>query len=300
MIAHIKDLLAIAKKDGFALPSFNIHNVESCIGVVQAAEKACSPIVIQVSESTIKYLGLKPITHLVSTVAKNVAPRIPIALHLDHGSSFQTVVECIKAGFTSVHIDASSQALDENIAITKQVVAFARPKGVWVQGEVGAIAGGHGARGGVIDIPKADLTEVIKFAKITKVDTIAAAVGTAHGVFDNEAIDFELLNAIKAQVKQPFVLHGASGLTDDDTKNAIKAGVNIINIGSDIKIAFCDTLIANCKNSTETDPRKLLAPTIEAVEKVALSKIELFGGLRAYCKRLEAEDRLISSKKIKK
>lgn len=278
MLVHIKDIVKHAQKNKYALGSFNIHNVESVLGVAQAAVRANSPVIIQVSESTIKYLGLKPITHLVSTVAKNVAAKVPVALHLDHGKSFDTIVECIDAGFSSVHIDASELPLHENIKITQQVIKFAREKGVWVQGEVGAIKGGHGQVGGRIDIPQADLAEVVEFSKKTKVDTIAAAIGTAHGLYDNEDINMKLLTQIKAKVKAPFVLHGGSGIEDKKIKQAIKGGVDVINIGSDIKIAFCSTLVANCaKNPNETDPRVLLSPTIEAVEKVAYNKMKLFG-----------------------
>jgi fructose-bisphosphate aldolase class II len=300
MIVHIKEVLEIAQKDGFAVPAFNIHNIETCIGVVKAAEQACSPIIIQVSEGTIKYIGLQPLIAIVSTVTNQFAPRVPIALHLDHGSSFESAIACIKAGFSSVQIDASHLPLEQNIALTQQVVEFAHRKNVWVQGEVGAIAGGHGAKGGTIDIPKADLTEVLEFAKKSGVDTMAAAIGTAHGVYDNEAIDFKLLKAIKQNIKQPFVLHGASGVSDREIKKAIKLGINIINIGSDIKIAFSEKLIENCKlNKKETDPRKLLAPTIDAVQAVAMATIKKFGGMRAYCSRLEAEDKMLSGQKKK-
>jgi len=279
MLVHIKELIKDAQKNGYALGSFNIHNVESVLGVAQAAVSAGSPAIIQVSESTIKYIGLKPITHLVTTVAKNVAAKIPIALHLDHGSSFVSVTECINAGFSSVHIDASALPLDENIAITKQVIDFARAKHVWVQGEIGSIKGGHGDIGGHLDdIPKADPAEVVEFVKKTRVDTIAAAIGTAHGAYTNEDIDFKLLAEIRSKIKIPFVLHGGSGIDDQLIRRAIKEGVDIINIGTDIKVAFCRTLIDNCrKNPGETDPRKLLSPTIGAVEAVVIAKMKLFG-----------------------
>lgn len=282
MLAHIKDVLAIAKKKGFAMPAFNIHNVETTIGVLKAAQKANSPIIIQVSEGTIKYMGLESTVAIVKTMSEIYAHDIPVALHLDHGSSYESCIACIKAGFSSVHIDGSSKPFAENVRMTKEVIAYARPKGIWVQGEVGAMVGGHGGRGGVIEIPKADLTEVIKFAKETKVDTMAAAIGTAHGVFANEKVDFKLLKVIKDKTKQPFVLHGASGVSKADIKKSIKMGVNIINIGSDIKIAFSEKMIESCGlNPTETDPRKLLAPTIDAVEQVALNVIKQFGGFGA-------------------
>jgi len=279
MLVHIKDIVKKAEQGSYAIGAFNIITLESVLGVAQAAVKANSPAIIQVSESTIRYMGLKPITHIVSTVAKNVAAKVPIALHLDHGTSFDSVFECIRSGFSSVHIDASNLPLDENINLTKQVVKVAHAKRVWVQGEVGAITGGHGnIQGKLKKIPLADLADVIKFVRETKVDTIAAAVGTAHGIYENEDIIFSLLKAIKKSVKIPFVLHGGSGVNNIKIRKAIKEGVNIINIGSDLKVIFCRILIKAClENKNETDPRNLLKPTIIAIEKVVSEKMKLFG-----------------------
>ena len=279
MLVHIKDILNDAQKHGYAVGAFNVHNLESILAVAQAAVKAKSPAIIQVSEGAIKYMGLKPLTHIVSTVAKNIAADVPIALHLDHGKNFDNIFECIKAGFTSVHIDASHLPLDENINLTKHVISVARPKKVWVQGEIGAMVGEYKISKKTKEkIPLADLDEVVNFVKATNIDTIAAAIGTAHGIYENEAINFSLLRNIKKKVKIPFVLHGGSGVADIAMKKAIKEGVNIINIGTDIKIAFCQTLIKNCiKNQKEADPRNLLRPTIAAVEKVAYNKMKLFG-----------------------
>ncbi|OGF30727.1 hypothetical protein A3H09_00425 [Candidatus Falkowbacteria bacterium RIFCSPLOWO2_12_FULL_45_13] len=284
MLVHIKDIVNKAEQGGYAIGAFNVTNLESVLGVAQAAVKANSPAIIQVSESAIRYMGLKPITHIVSTVAKNVAAKVPIALHLDHGSSFDSVFECINSGFTSVHIDASSLPLDENINLTKQVVKVAHAKHVWVQGEVGAMIGGHGNTNNFLKkIPLADLDEVIKFVHETKVDTIAAAVGTAHGVYRNEDIILSLLKAIKKSVNLPFVLHGGSGVLNSQMKKAIREGVNIINIGTDLKVAFCQSLIKVClENKNETDPRNLLKPTIKAIEKVAVEKMKLFGSAGRY------------------
>lgn len=279
MLIHIKNLVEHAQKNGYAIGAFNVTNFESILAVAQAAVKASSPAIIQVSEGAIQYMGLKPITHIVSTVAKNVAVDAPIALHLDHGSSFDTVFECISAGFTSVHIDASSLPLDENINLTKQVIRIAHAKDVWVQGEVGAMIGAHGDITSKLEnIPLAILDDVVKFVKETEVDTIAAAVGTAHGIHANESIVLKLLKAIIEQVKIPFVLHGASGVDDIKIKRAIKEGVNIINIGTDLKVAFCQTLIKEClKNKKQTDPRILVKPTIGAMEEIVIKKMKLFG-----------------------
>lgn len=279
MLSHIKDILKEAEEKKYAIGAFNVHNLESILAVAQTAQELNSPVIIQVSEGAVEYMGLKPLTHIVSTVAKNIAKDVPVALHLDHGKSFDVVIECINAGFTSVHIDASHLPFDENIALTKQVVEFAHEKGVWVQGEVGAIIGGHGDVGGRIeDVPLANPEEVIKFINETGVDTIAAAVGTAHGSFTNEDIHFDLLKEIKEKTNKPFILHGGSGVPDEDIRKAIEYGVNVINIGTDIKVAFTSKLKETCKNNPdETDPRKLLKPCIEAVKVVVEDKIKLFG-----------------------
>ncbi|MFH1822247.1 MAG: class II fructose-bisphosphate aldolase [Patescibacteria group bacterium] len=278
MLVHIKELVKEAEKHGYAIGAFNIHNLESVLGVAEAAVKANSPAIIQVSEGTIKYMGLKPVTHLVSTIAKNIAASVPIALHLDHGKSLDNIFECISSGFTSVHIDASHLPLDENIKLTKEVIKVARSKGVWVQGEVGSMVGEYKVGGKTSKkIPLANVDEVVEFVKSTDVDTIAAAVGTAHGIYKNEDINFALLKMIIKRVNKPFVLHGGSGVENKKISRAIKEGVNIINIGTDIKIAFSTTLIKTClKNKKELDPRNLLKPSISAVEKVVINKMKLF------------------------
>jgi len=279
MLVHIKEIVKHAQAHNYAVGAFNIHNLESVLGVANAAMKAKSAAIIQVSEGAIKYMGIKPITHIVSTVAKNIATNVPIALHLDHGKDLTNLFECINQGFSSVHIDASHLPLDENISVTKQVVELAHNKNVWVQGEVGAIIGGHGNINGTIkNIPIANPEDVITFVNETKVDTIAAAIGTAHGVYDNEDVKIDLLKEIIGKTKIPFVLHGGSGVADEIITNAIKEGVDIINIGSDIKIAFTDTIKKSClENPDETDPRNLLRPTIKAVEKVVIKSMNLFG-----------------------
>jgi fructose-bisphosphate aldolase, class II len=279
MLAHIKDIIRCSTKDGYAVGAFNVHNFETIIGVARAAVRMKSPVIIQVSEGAIEYMGLKPLTHIVSTVAKNLAASVPVALHIDHGRSFDSVFSCIDAGFSSVHIDGSHLALDENVKLTKRVTEATKGRNVWVQGEVGAITGGHGEVGGRIEnVPLADVDEVVAFVKQTKVDTIAAAIGTAHGSFTNEKIHFGMLKEIKARAKKPFVLHGGSGLPDRDVRRAIREGVNVINIGTDVKVAFSQTLIQTClANKKETDPRHLLKPTMEAVEAVVAAKMKLFG-----------------------
>ncbi len=281
MITHIKTIINKAQKDDYAVGAFNVHNLEAILGVVRAAQHAKSPAIIQVSEGAIKYMGLNNFVNIVTDAAKNIAPRIPIALNLDHGKDFEILKDCLKAGFSSVHRDGSHLPLPENIEVTKKAVQEAKKYGAWVQGEVGPIMGGHGKIGGVIkDVPIAKLDDVVEFVKKTKVNTIAAAIGTAHGVFTNEDVIIPLLKEIKQKTKKPFVLHGGSGVDARKIRKGIKEGVNIINIGSDIKIAFSETLKETCrKNKHETDPRNLLRPTIGAVEKIVLRSMKLFGSV---------------------
>lgn len=281
MITHIKTIVNKAEKGGYAVGAFNVHNMEAILGVVRAAQKAHSPAIIQVSEGAVKYMGLKNFVNIVDETVRNIAPKIPIALNLDHGKDFDMLLDCLKAGFSSVHMDGSHLPLEENIKITNKAMSAAKKYGAWVQGEVGPITGGHGKIGGKLaGIPIAELDEVIEFVKKTNVDTLAAAIGTAHGVYSNEDIIFPLLKEIKQKTKKPFVLHGGSGVDVKKIKKSIKEGVNVINIGSDIKIAFSETLKETCKNNKyETDPRNLLRPTIEAVEKVALQSMKLFGSI---------------------
>jgi fructose-bisphosphate aldolase, class II len=284
MIAHIKKILEKSASEGYAVGAFNIHNIEAVAGVALAAEKMRSPAIIQVSLGAIKYIGLKNVVDIVNNAAETLAPTVPIALHLDHGKDYDSVMACIDAGFSSVHMDGSSLPLDENIKVTKSVVDIAHKKDVWVQGEVGAMIGGHGSLGGVLEnIPVVNPDDVIRFVKETGVDTIAAAVGTAHGVYENEDVKIPLLHKIIEKTKIPFVLHGGSGVKEDKIRKSVDEGVNIINIGSDIKIAFSRALIKNCaENKKETDPRKLLKPTMSAVTEVATEQMKIFKSINRY------------------
>lgn len=284
MIKHIKDILENSSRDGYAVGAFNIHNIEAVGAVARAAEKMKSPAIIQVSMGAIDYMGLKNVVDIVNNAANILAPSAPIALHLDHGKDYDSVMACIDAGFSSVHMDGSALPLDENIELTKSVIEIAHKKNVWVQGEVGAMIGGHGSLGGVLEnIPVVELSDVVRFVKETGVDTVAAAIGTAHGVYENEDVNIPLLRQIIKETKIPFVLHGASGVKEETIKKAVSGGVSVINIGSNIKIAFSQALIRNCiANQDETDPRKLLMPTMQAVEDVVVEQMKIFGSVNRY------------------
>lgn len=285
MLVHIKKLVNSANKGGFGIGAFNTSNLEVTLGIVRGAVAQKSPIIIQVSESTIKYAGLKTIAGLVQLIANSEGKEIPIALHLDHGKSFRSVAECIKAGFSSIHIDASELPFEENIALTKQAVDYAHRYGVWAQAELGAMLGKEGMT--EADIPEdpneymTDPDKVKEFVKRTGVDTLAVSVGTLHGYFKGrEKIDFPRLKKINKQIpKIPLVLHGASGLINNDISQSIKAGVRIINIDTDLRIAFTETLRKTFAQTPSGfyDPRKILAPSIEAVSQMVEKEIKVFG-----------------------
>lgn len=279
MLIDAEFLIQRAARGKYAVPGFSVFNLETAIAVGRAAVEAHAPLVIQISEDTITYAGVKPITHVVSTIAKNVAAHVPIALHLDHGRSFATISECISAGFTSVHLDASDLAYDENVALTTQVVEFAHPKNVWVQGELGAITGGSKARGTMAaKVPLTDPEQVPDFVARTGIDSLAIAIGTSFGRTGEESIQFDLLHQIRRLTDVPLVLHGASGIPDADITKAIEYGINKVNIGTDIKEAFIESVVHAVKHrKPEDDVYDLFRPGIRAVENVCIKKIKLFG-----------------------
>jgi len=283
MLVALKDLVEHAHKHKYALGAFNTSNLEVTQGIVQGALEMQAPVIIQVSETAIKYAGLKSITAIVETVARKEAASIPIALHLDHGRSFRAVAECIEAGFSSIMIDASNLPFEENVVITRQAVDYAHKKGVWAQGELGKISGSEDY---VVvkdrDAYFTDPQEAKEFVKETKVDTLAVSVGNVHGIYKLRKgvprLNQKRLKEIHEAIPDvPLVLHGASGLPEDEIVEAIKGGVRVINIDTELRLAFTEKLretLANDKD--EYDPRKILAPSRDAVKEVVKKKIKIF------------------------
>ncbi|MBL7021822.1 class II fructose-bisphosphate aldolase [Patescibacteria group bacterium] len=282
MLVHIKEIVAKAKEGNYGIGAFNVANLETTLGVTRAAVKVRAPIIIQVSEKTIEYAGLKPITHIVQTIAKNEAADIPVALHLDHGHSFKSVSECINAGFSSIHIDASDLPFDENVKITKESVDYAHKHGVWAQGELGRIFGKEGLVNGNFEKLEEFLTDpqqAVEFVEKTGVDTLAISVGTYHGRFKGkEKIYFDRLDEIRKAISVPLVLHGASGIPDNELTKAIEHGIQIVNIDTSLRVAFTEKLKETVNKETDyVDPRKILGPSIEAVSEVVIRKIKHLG-----------------------
>lgn len=273
-----KELLAAAKKGNYAVGAFNCNNMEIVQAIIAAAEAEKSPVIIQASQGAIKYAGLDYIVGLVTTAAKN--SKIPICLHLDHGTDFQQIVQCIARGFSSVMFDGSKLPMEENIAVTKKIVEIAAAVGVSTEAEIGKIAGTEDEVS--VDEREAMLTEpaeVAYFVEKTGVDSLAVAIGTAHGQYKFEPqLDFDRLAKIRSLVDIPIVMHGSSGVADADVQKAISLGVRKVNIDTNIREAFVQGIkAAMAKNPQEIDPRKLLGPAREAMTAIVREKIRVFG-----------------------
>lgn len=285
MLVHLKKLLQKAEKENYAIGAFNTFNLETTLAIARAAVKLKAPVIIQVSETTIKYAGLKPITHIVETIAKNEAVQVPVVLHLDHGKRFSSVAECIEAGFTSIMIDASDLAYDENVKITKMAVDYAHKRDIWAQGELGQVIRNvkEIKKGEVREETMTDPEKARQFAKETGVDTLAVAIGNVHGIDKMMSgvpeLDYKRLEQIKAKVgKLPLVLHGASGISEKNIKKAIDLGIRIINIDTEIRLAFTEGLRSSLlKYRAEIDPREIMKEPLEAVQKLIEEKIKMFG-----------------------
>ncbi|HSW35503.1 MAG TPA: class II fructose-1,6-bisphosphate aldolase [Candidatus Limnocylindrales bacterium] len=271
-------LLQKADQGGYALGAFNCNNMEIIQSIIKAAEAEKSPVIIQASQGAIKYAGLSYITTLARHAAENTS--VPVVLHLDHGTSFDQVIKCIRFGFSSVMIDGSKLPLNENIALTKKVIEIARSVGVSVEAEIGRI-GGTEDDISVLDAEAlfTDPAEAERFAAETGVDALAVAVGTAHGRYKGEPkLDFERLKEISRRVACPLVLHGSSGVPDDSIAKAIACGVRKINIDTNIREAFVGAMRQVLNNDPdEIDPRQVLTPAREVAAAVIREKIRIFG-----------------------
>ncbi len=283
MLVHIRELLQDARKNGYALGAFNIENLETTLGVVRAAVKQHSPVILQVSETSIEYAGLKTITGIVQTIASMETGDVPIALHLDHGKSFRSVAECVRAGFSSIMMDASDLPVMENVLLTKQAVDYAHRSSVYVQGELGIVKGLEEVSTEERKKLMTDPDEAHDFIAKTGVDTLAVAVGNVHGIIKmqkgNPGLDLGRLEKIHAAIPEtPLVLHGASGLPREQIAKGIALGITIINIDTEIRLAFTKSLKETfVREPDEFDPREVLKPSIDAIQGVVEEKIQVFG-----------------------
>lgn len=280
MLVSGKDILLHAQKNNYAVGAFNINNMEIIQAIASAAGDLKAPVIIQASQGGIKYAGIEYISTLGKMAAEIVD--VPVALHLDHGTDFDQVMLCLRHGFSSVMIDGSRFPLEENIAFTKRVVDIAHPLGVSVEAELGKIGGTEDNV--VVDERDATFTdpdEAQRFVEETGVDSLAIAVGTAHGVYKGEPkLDFDRISAIRNIIDIPLVLHGSSGVPEEALKKAIPLGINKINIDTDLRIAFANGVREFVeKNPDNIDPRKILAPAKNAMKEKIMEKMHIFGSV---------------------
>jgi fructose-bisphosphate aldolase class II len=277
-LVPVEDLLRKAQEGDYAVGAFNCNNMEIVQAIVAAAEKENAPVIMQASQGAIKYAGLDYITTMAKLAAGKA--KVPVALHLDHGTSFEQCIQCIRAGFSSVMIDGSKLPLQENIALTRRVLEVARACGVSVEAELGKIGGTEDD----ISVSERDALftdpgEADEFVRETGVGSLAVAIGTAHGQYKGvPELDFARLEKIIALVKIPIVLHGSSGVPDEAVRKAISMGVCKVNIDTNIREAFVAAARKVLEeNPREIDPRKMLGPAREAATEVIRDKIRIFG-----------------------
>ena len=280
MLVTGSELLLHARKNGYAVGAFNINNMEIVQAIIEAAEETNSPVILQASQGGIKYAGIEYIAALGKLAAQNA--KVPVALHLDHGTDFDQVMLCIRHGFSSVMIDASKFPLEENIAFTNKVIEVAHAVGVTVEAELGKIGGTEDH----ITVSEKDATftdpeEAKKFVEATNVDYLAIAVGTAHGVYKGEPkLDYDRIKAIRDIIDIPLVLHGSSGVPYEALEKAISLGICKINIDTDVRAAFARGVHEAIENNKdEIDPRKILSPAREAMKQIVMEKMKVFGSV---------------------
>ena len=272
-----KELLLDAQKNGYAVGAFNVENMEMVQAVVAAAEELKSPVIMQTTPSTIKYASPEMFYANVAAAAKNAS--VPVVMHLDHGSSFELAVHAFRAGYTSIMIDGSHSVFEENIAITKSVVDVCHAGNVPVEAELGKVGGKEddldGGNGGGYTVP----SEAVEFVEKTGIDSLAVAIGTAHGVCKGTPkLDVERLSEIREVVSIPLVLHGTSGVPDEAVKECIRRGICKVNYATDLRIAFSNGVKEYlAANPDAFDPKKYNAVGREKVKEYVMSKMLVCG-----------------------
>ena len=289
MIVNATRMLKLAHDGHYAVGHFNINNLEWTKAVLQTAEELKSPVILGVSAGAAKYMGgFKVVAAMVRAMDESMGITVPVALHLDHGT-YDAVKECIAAGFSSVMFDGSSLPIEENLAKTAELVALAHDKGLSIEAEVGAIGGTED--GVTADGEVADPEECKKIVALG-VDFLAAGIGNIHGIYPEnwKGLHIDALEKIQAATSGiPLVLHGGTGIPDEQVKAAIAKGMSKINVNTECQLVFAAATIKYCAEGKADptaankekgfDPRKILKPGVEAIKAKVKEKMELFGSV---------------------
>ena len=289
MLVNATRMLQKAKEGHYAVGQFNINNLEWTKAILLTAQELNSPVILGVSCGAAKYMcGYRTVVEMVKEMDKYLGITVPVALHLDHGT-YEAAKECIEAGFTSIMFDGSHFELEENLAKTKELVALAHDKGLSIEAEVGAIGGTED--GVTADGEVADPEECKQIADLG-VDFLAAGIGNIHGIYPKDwtGLHIDALEKInEATNRIPLVLHGGTGIPDEQIKDAIKHGVSKINVNTDCQLVFAEATIKYCAEGKASptadnvdkgyDPRKLLKPGFKAIQDKVKEKMILFGSV---------------------
>ncbi|QGG46236.1 tagatose-bisphosphate aldolase subunit GatY [Heliorestis convoluta] len=278
MLLSTKHMLHQAQKKGYAVPAFNIHNLETALAVVQGAEAMQSPVILAATPGTLSFNGRPYITAIIKELAQQ--SKVPVTFHLDHHESFEDIRPSVDIGCRSVMIDASHDPFEENVRKVQEVVHYVQALGGTVEAELGRLGGMEEHIS--VKENEATLTDPLsakEFVERTSIDSLAVAIGTAHGLYKAEPkLDFERLKAIRALVEVPLVLHGASGVPDQAIIRAVELGICKVNIATELKIPFTEALRDYLKaHPQESDPRKYFLPAKNAIQQVVQEKILLCG-----------------------
>lgn len=268
MLVGLDEILALAEEKNFAVPAFNIYNMETVMGVIQAAEEKHAPVILQVYSRLFKEGGARFLAPIVLEAARSAS--VPVCFHIDHGAGKMEITRAVRYGCSSVMIDASMLPFEENVAITKDIVEMAAWNGLKVEGEIGHI-------GSVNDDSMDEFTEpeeAAEYVRQTGVTALAVLVGNAHGRYKKPPrLDIQRIAGIKAAAKVPLVLHGGSGIPDEEVRAAIDAGIRKANFGTDLCYSFLDEVFATPRSLVAID--LFMKQSIEKVKEFAVSKIEL-------------------------
>ena len=271
-----EEMLLKAQKGGYAVGAFNAENMEMVKAIIQAAEELKAPVMIQTTPSTVKYGTLETYQAIVAAEAAKAS--VPVCLHLDHGSSFELAMQALNAGYTSVMIDGSKLDFEENIAVSKKVADVAAAIGVPCEAELGKVGGKEDDLEAEADT-NTDPAQAKEFAERTGVTSLAVAIGTAHGFYvGTPVLDKERLSEIRKVVDIPLVLHGASGLTDEDVSDCVKRGICKVNFATELRAAYSKAVKETfAENPDVFDPKAYGKAGIEAVKELVTGRMKVCG-----------------------
>ncbi|ANU10035.1 fructose-bisphosphate aldolase [Planococcus antarcticus DSM 14505] len=278
-LVSMKEMMIKGKQEGYAIGQFNLNNLEFTQAILQAAQEENSPVICGVSEGAARYMGgFTTVVSIVKGLMHDYKITVPVAIHLDHGSSFEKCKEAIDAGFTSVMIDASHHSFEENIEITRQVVEYARQHHVSVEAELGIVGGQEDdvIADGVI---YADPQECRQLVEQTGIDCLAPALGSVHGPYKGEPnLGFVEMEGISKQCDVPLVLHGGTGIPTKDIQRAVSLGTSKINVNTESQITSAQAVRDALNNDPDVyDPRKYMGPARDAIKKTVMGKMREFG-----------------------